>query len=452
MIALSSYMWCQRIESFTRPYTAELFVYNFNLIDMPKIKKVNMWRTGSRLPSWYQEVEYIGSTWTQYINTWINYSNCPTPLVELRFKANDYYDSGIIWFWNGSNKWWLFWCSLNKFKFTAQSSWPSDYIDADDWWHTFKNTSSNWNIDNGTSISANTTMWASWYDMRLFKANNYNPSSSNLYISYCKIYSSDGILIRNFIPCYRTSDNAIGMYDLVYSTFYTNSWTWTFLKWNDINKKEYKVWPQKKWSVNWSTLLYMPLNWNVKDEVSWNNGSWWWTSSYTTLDSWLKVAYCNTSSYIITPTITMDTAMTVSWWLKWNGWDWFLRADRSSNRRFWQIQSYMVGGWESWWWYWYNSTYYWTTLWHNSNWWNHCVVTTWPNWVRVYSDWRLIFSSSYNSFWWASQWRWLNYDQSSSRWAWSSWWASNIIIEKRIRTEDEVKDYYEQTKSLYWVN
>jgi len=194
----------------------------------------------ARLPSAYQEVEYIQSSWTQYIDTWINYSNCPTPLVELRFKTNDIYDNGIIWFWNGSSKWWLFWCSLNKFKFTAQSTWPSDYIDADDLWHTFKNTSSSWNIDNGSSISTNATMWTSWYNIWLFKANNYSLTSSNLYISYCKIYSSNGVLMRNFVPCYRKSDWVIWLYDLANSQFYTNSWTGTFSKGNDVTMTELK--------------------------------------------------------------------------------------------------------------------------------------------------------------------------------------------------------------------
>ncbi len=52
-------------------------------------------------------------------------------------------------------------------------------------------------------------------------------SSAKLY-SF-KIYES-GELIRDFVPCYRKSDNVIGLYDLVGSEFYTNSGTGTFLK------------------------------------------------------------------------------------------------------------------------------------------------------------------------------------------------------------------------------
>ena len=42
-------------------------------------------------------------------------------------------------------------------------------------------------------------------------------------------------LKRNFIPCYRKSDNVIGMYDLVEEKFYTNQGNGEFLKGRDIN-------------------------------------------------------------------------------------------------------------------------------------------------------------------------------------------------------------------------
>lgn len=48
----------------------------------------------------------------------------------------------------------------------------------------------------------------------------YNPFVGNIY-AY-KMWD-DGILVRNFIPCRRNSDNAIGMYDTVTNTFFTNA-------------------------------------------------------------------------------------------------------------------------------------------------------------------------------------------------------------------------------------
>lgn len=43
-----------------------------------------------------------------------------------------------------------------------------------------------------------------------------------------KIYD-DIELVRNYIPCYRKSDNVVGMYDLVEDKFHTNSGTGDFV-------------------------------------------------------------------------------------------------------------------------------------------------------------------------------------------------------------------------------
>ena len=51
--------------------------------------------------------------------------------------------------------------------------------------------------------------------------------------SYFKIYE-DGILVRDLVPCYRKSDNEIGMYDLVEGEFLTNCNTGAFTKGADI--------------------------------------------------------------------------------------------------------------------------------------------------------------------------------------------------------------------------
>ena len=48
---------------------------------------------------------------------------------------------------------------------------------------------------------------------------------NNLFVEY-----ESNILVRNFVPCYRKSDNIIGMYDTITRTFYTNKGTDTFIK------------------------------------------------------------------------------------------------------------------------------------------------------------------------------------------------------------------------------
>lgn len=62
----------------------------------------------------------------------------------------------------------------------------------------------------------------------LFAYNNIDANThANLRIYGCKIYEA-GVLVRNYLPCYRKSDNEAGMYDLVENKFYTNTGTGKF--------------------------------------------------------------------------------------------------------------------------------------------------------------------------------------------------------------------------------
>ena len=80
------------------------------------------------------------------------------------------------------------------------------------------------NVSNGTEYSANIVIFNQSASSTIF-------SSMKLY--YFRIYDNNQ-LIRYFIPCYRVSDNEVGLYDLVNDEFYSNKGTGTFIKGNDI--------------------------------------------------------------------------------------------------------------------------------------------------------------------------------------------------------------------------
>lgn len=66
---------------------------------------------------------------------------------------------------------------------------------------------------------------------------NYNGSYRGAglkQITYFKYADNDGNLLRDMIPCYRKSDNAIGMFDLVSQTFFTNAGTGVFTVGEDV--------------------------------------------------------------------------------------------------------------------------------------------------------------------------------------------------------------------------
>ena len=70
----------------------------------------------------------------------------------------------------------------------------------------------------------------------LFKGkNDYGGDVTGLQkIKYCKIWEEDN-LIRNLVPCYRKSDNKLGLYDIVNGKFYTNQGTGEFTAGPDVD-------------------------------------------------------------------------------------------------------------------------------------------------------------------------------------------------------------------------
>ena len=56
-------------------------------------------------------------------------------------------------------------------------------------------------------------------------------------IFYLKLYTGNKYI--KLIPCYRKSDNVIGMLDLVNNVFYTNAGSGTFTKGNNISNRNH---------------------------------------------------------------------------------------------------------------------------------------------------------------------------------------------------------------------
>jgi hypothetical protein len=205
-------------------------------------------RPASRLPSAYQEVEYVQRNGKNAIDTWW----IPTQWFEIRAwvkistgwvryaiisqwagGSSSHSFSGEINSWNVTNNTVRFYCwatsvtqfyssnslTLNTFNDVVYSSPNSITVN----WTTTTWTGYTWAYDNITCYlfferSLNTTAF----------------SDNSMCISYCKIYES-WTLVRDFVPCYRKNDGVIWFYELVNSQFYTNIWTWTFAKWADVN-------------------------------------------------------------------------------------------------------------------------------------------------------------------------------------------------------------------------
>lgn len=212
----------------------------------------NLVRPSSWLPSAYQGVEYIQSSWTQYIDT------------GYILTSNPWFDIDFAFIWWDSNSWIpIYWARNNYTNSYDHSGFFCLYVNSssyyvtpnyawfDPWTSSWVVISSNtkYNIFNDkwqfylnwfleTSASTtNTYTSVVWRNFLLFANNNNDWTvqvrNCQMKLYGCKLYNN-WTLVRDFIPCYRKSDSVIWMYDTVNNQFYTNAWTWAFTKWPDV--------------------------------------------------------------------------------------------------------------------------------------------------------------------------------------------------------------------------
>lgn len=205
-------------------------------------------------PEGYKEVEYIESTGTQYIDTgYIPKTNTELHLTlsfsgtfspgtlntYIFFSAASQQDDFFGLTFGGS-----YYQNNTLFAWFDKSYYVtgiSEQLNITDEIRTNKKTIvvKNGSIAYGgrtrtiTSKSGNQST-----SMILFGFSNYGNtpvpiSAYNMKVYRLRLYEND-VLVREYVPCYRVSDNTIGLYELVNNVFYTNNGTGTFNKGNDI--------------------------------------------------------------------------------------------------------------------------------------------------------------------------------------------------------------------------
>ena len=172
------------------------------------------------VPNEYQEVEYLESTGTQYIDT--GYLPNSNTKVDIKFMALDNPEGAIPLFGartNADKK------SLTVFYRTSTIGRIDygNYSDSNptikfnkDTVHTFVKDKEKNYLDGKYINSNNYTDFSCDYTMYINNVNTSDSSFSKLFSSrlyYTKIYDDD-LLVRNFVPVVRKSDNKPGMLDL----------------------------------------------------------------------------------------------------------------------------------------------------------------------------------------------------------------------------------------------
>ena len=193
------------------------------------------------LPEEYTQVEYIESHHAEYIDT--GYYCNPNTRIECDFQftqvaqkqqrvfgsiygednglsASMYINGGGNFAWacqNGDGNWkaTTLNADTNKHKFVMDMKNNKIYID--DY------------IENITTTHTNTSIYSLLLFAYRVKDTGAVHTQSKAYgkMYSARIYEND-VLVHNFVPCYKNSNNELGMYDLITNAFFTNQGTGTF--------------------------------------------------------------------------------------------------------------------------------------------------------------------------------------------------------------------------------
>ena len=201
----------------------------------------------ARLPKEFQEVKYIRSSGTQYIDTGV------IPTVNTGARAVGYYATMA----NGDN---IIIGASNATAFAGGKPFsidPQPNLIYFPFGGFVPNSTDTLTITQSTNMVYEYTLnykdsgIASVDDTQLTLPSRTSMTSKSLYL-FCLngngtagYFSSFTMMemeitegqevIRHLIPCYRKSDTAIGLYDLVNGVFYTNAGTGTFAKGADVS-------------------------------------------------------------------------------------------------------------------------------------------------------------------------------------------------------------------------
>ena len=199
------------------------------------------------LPEGFTQIEYIEGTGTQYIDT--GFYGTQNSGVYIKYALTDLTSNGsarVFGTRNGT-------LGTGAFAFITSkdgTSLPNDnfYIASNGSASQSTNIDANWhevscNIENDKKVyfdgnlifTGSNTAYTSTAQASIFRTYNRTAygAVATAKISILQIYEN-AVMVHNFIPCRRDSDDELGMYDLVSDTFFTNSGTGTFIAGPDV--------------------------------------------------------------------------------------------------------------------------------------------------------------------------------------------------------------------------
>ena len=195
--------------------------------------------SGGRLPSAYQEVEYLESTGTQVINTGLYIDQ--DSAIELKTVINKIGDSryyGAAQQYNVRSFECYYYNYNLEFNFVSVNNISLNSVpDGSIGIITCDKTNATLSYDGGvlTKSIAGSPVFETPTTLCLFALNRPNGYDFGKVKIYYAIIKKNDVLVRNLVPCYRKSDSKPGMYDLVSNTFFTNAGTGEFVVGANVN-------------------------------------------------------------------------------------------------------------------------------------------------------------------------------------------------------------------------
>jgi len=229
-----------------------------------------------------------------------------------------------------------------------------------------------------------------------------------------------------------------------------------------------KIWPTVvPFTPTASTIWRYPLDWDLKD-YSWNNRDLTWTSvNFTSWWPWQVWVFTNSSnayyqnnslfciSYPFTWLVWVSTD-SVPTWYRSGAWYYENLVIDICNGTDYNTQ-------DKWLWFW-----NWWFIAHNYDWavqqcyWGTASANTWyslaysfdGSTMRVYANGTLIntLSSSWSYTWFNNARVTIPNQSWANNLSKFSWKISNVILENRVWTAQEISDYFNASKSMYWVS
>lgn len=216
--------------------------------------------------------------------------------------------------------------------------------------------------------------------------------------------------------------------------------------WTSELQKCYIWVDEQGWQPWANTFMYLPMKTDFND-ATWNNtitNTW---ATITTLD-WISCWYFNSNRLTCSESPIWTTDYTISVWIKANGtWNWWIIWSNHNAIYSWDV--FILN---------YNSSKF-SYEWYRNYDGTSVIASTMPTANirqhicyanrKIYLNWTDVTSTvwSWTMLPWYPYTIWQKHNGGDAY----LWYMSELIVETVWWTAQEISDYYNQTKSLYWL-